>query len=277
VQLTPRYGSDPVVSVQVREPGDHPVRQQRIRLGRVLAELSDDEWGRQSRCEEWTVQDVVSHLISTNRFWKASIEAGLAGTPTTFLATFDPVTSPLETTRRARGTPPAQTLAEYLATTAELVEVVDALEGDRWDAPAEAPTGHVPIRLVADHSLWDAWVHERDILLPLGRHPVVDDVEVLTALRYTAALGPAFAACAGAAPPPPIELRATGPDARFVVETVGSQVRVHDGDPPAGAARVELDAVTLLEHLSRRDPGGDPPDALLALIAPVATVFDQPV
>jgi uncharacterized protein (TIGR03083 family) len=33
------------------------------RLGAVLAELSDDEWCRPTDCDEWTVQQMVAHLV----------------------------------------------------------------------------------------------------------------------------------------------------------------------------------------------------------------------
>ena len=62
---------------------------------------------------------------------------------------------------------------------------------------AEAPPGHIAIGLVAIHALWDSWVHERDMLIPLGLDPVVDDAEMEACLVYAAALGPAFHASTG--------------------------------------------------------------------------------
>jgi uncharacterized protein (TIGR03083 family) len=275
VLLTPRYGDRPVISVEVRAPGPHPVVEQRARLGETLTTLSDDEWASPSRCEGWTTQDVVGHLTSTNQFWAFSIQAGLAGEPTTFLATFDPVASPAQLAEQQRGTASAQTLEAFLTSSAALADVIAGLDDDAWEVLAEAPPGHLPIRLVADHALWDGWVHERDILVPLGRVTVVSEPEVLVALRYSAALGPAFAACAGSEPPAPVELRTTDPDSRLVVETDGDVARVHDGPAPPGAACVDLDTVALVELLSCRDPGVPEPAPLAVLTAGVASVFDQ--
>ena len=86
VLLTPRYGDHPVVSVELPMADPHPLVGQRRRLESLLRELSDEQWQHPSRCEGWTVQDVITHLNSTNAFWGFSIAQGLAGEPTRFLA-----------------------------------------------------------------------------------------------------------------------------------------------------------------------------------------------
>jgi hypothetical protein len=226
------------------------------------------------------VQDVVIHLSSTNPFWAMSIQAGVAGEPTRFLATFDPVASPSQMVEQQRGAsdPSVEDTLEQFSTSCQhLADVVTGLGEADWDALAESPPGHVPVRLLADHALWDSWVHERDILLPLGLAPVVDDAEVLTCVRYAAALGRTFEACAGASTSAPIELVVTHPDARVVVEVEDGRVRVHDGVAPPGSERAEGDAVSVVEMLSARDAGGAVvPDPIRALTAGLATVFDQP-
>ena len=73
-----------------------------------------------------------------------------------------------------------------------LAAALDGLDADGWETLAEAPPGHIPIRALALHALWDGWVHERDIVLPLGLDPVEDDDEIRGCLLYAAALGPAF-------------------------------------------------------------------------------------
>jgi hypothetical protein len=129
---------------------------------------------------------------------------------------------------------------------------------------------------VADHALWDAWVHERDILLPLGRTPVEEPSEVLTSLRYGAALGRAFELCRGGAPTDPVVIETEDPAAEVVVVVDGHQVRVQDGPGPADALRCRAPAVELLEMLSTRDVGRTPPPEVGLLTAGLATVFDQP-
>jgi hypothetical protein len=221
------------------------------------------------------VQDVVSHLVSTNGFWAVSIQAGLAGEPTRYLAAFDPVATPAQLVEKGQGTPVAATLDELVASTDALAEVVTALDDADWAVLAEAPPGHLPVHLVADHALWDCWVHERDILLPLGRTPVVDEREVLTSLRYAAALGSAFEVSLGRAREGDVVLDVREPRARVVVASHPGHVRVHEGDASSGALRAEGDAVAVLEMLSARDAGLPVPDAVAALTAGLSVVFDQ--
>jgi uncharacterized protein (TIGR03083 family) len=276
VLLKPRYDGPPIITIEPRLPGAHPVVQQRQRLVEVLGQLTDDEWSHPSRCDAWTVQDVITHLNSTNGFWVFSIGQAVAGEPTRFLSSFDPVASPADLVDSTQGTPPAATFEAFRTSTEDLVRVVEALDDDGWASLGEAPPGHVPLTLVADHALWDSWVHERDIVLPLGRVPVEDDGEVLTCLRYAAALGQALAiGRGGGGSGGSAVLEVTGPDARIVVSAEGDQVRVHDGPAPGGARVGRLSAVPLLEMLSRRDAGQPEPEVVGWLAAGLATVFDE--
>jgi uncharacterized protein (TIGR03083 family) len=251
------------------------VTQQRQRLASVLAELSADEWAHPSRCAGWTVQDVVTHLVSTNGFWALSITSGLTGEPTRFLGSFDPVVTPAQLVDQVQGTPVADTLEQLVATNEALAAALEGLDEAGWASLAEAPPGHLPIRLVADHALWDSWVHERDILLPLGRTPVEDREEVRTCLRYGAALGTALELCAGAVAPRAIGLRGHEPDVELVVAVDGDVVRVQDGPAPDGAPCCAGSAVELLEMLSTRDVGAPVPREIGRLTVGLATVFDQ--
>jgi len=275
VLLTPRYGHEPVLSVAIRGDGPHPLMSQRRRLEGLLADLSEAEWQHPSRCAGWSVQDVVTHLISTNGFWALSIEAGIRGEPTEFLAAFDPVASPAQLVERGQGTPVEETLGQLTASTAALGEVITGLVDADWERLAEAPPGHLPVHLVADHALWDCWVHERDIVLPLGRPAVVDDDEVLTCLRYAAGLGRAFEVCGRRAEPGTVVLEVSDPAAMLVITTDVDGVRISEDAAPTDALRGRGDAVALLEMLSTRDVATPVPEAVTALTAGLAVVFDQ--
>jgi uncharacterized protein (TIGR03083 family) len=275
VLLTPRYAGPPLIAVDERDPGPHPVVQQRRRLEALLADLSEEEWQAPSRCDEWTVQEVVAHLDSVNGFFALSIAQGLAGEPTRFLASFDPVATPAELVERTRGATPAATFDAFRASNDAFLGAVGQLDGAGWDAIAESPPGHVPIRLLADHALWDSWVHERDIGQPLGRATVEDAAEVVTSLRYAAALGRGFDLSSGRAVAGDTVLEVTDPEARVVVSVDGDQVRTHAGAAREGAPVARLGAVPLLEMLSIRDAGEPVPDVVAGLTAGLATVFDQ--
>ena len=124
--------------------------------------------------------------------------------------------------------------------------------------------------------MWDAWVHERDIAIPLGLEPTVEPDEVRTCLHYAATLGRAMAIGTGSTEVGAVEIAVTDPADRFVVEAGPSQVRVHAGEASAGCRVVEADAVTLLEVLSRRDAEWPEPPEVAWLSAGLAEAFDEP-
>lgn len=253
MQIMPRYDGPPIITVAGgNEVGEAFVRQRR-RLHATLAELSDDAWRVQSRCDGWTVQDVAAHLAGVNRFWHGSITAGLAGTPTRLLAGFDPKATPAAMVDAVRSAAPAETLAEVVESGEALCDAVEALDDERWSTIAEAPAGHLPIRVLVHHALWDCWVHERDVVLPLGLAVSEDADEVMACLRFVAALGPAFALAAGTATAATLVLETTEPEACVVVE-VSDHVAVHDRPAADGTVVLRGAAVDLVEALSARAP-----------------------
>jgi hypothetical protein len=134
-----------------------------------------------------------------------------------------------------------------------MADAVAGLDDDGWATLAEAPPGHIPLRGVALHALWDAWTHERDIVIPLGLVPVEEPDEIAGCLQYAAALSPLFAVAYGSTRRGAITVETTDPVVRFVVD-VSDGVVVRDGDAPADALRLAGPAVPLLEGLSFRVP-----------------------
>jgi uncharacterized protein (TIGR03083 family) len=274
--LTPRYDEPSFfrLDLLVGDPAASLLRQRR-RLAALLGSLDDQQWATMSRCEGWSVQDVVAHLVSTNQFWAFSIGAARSGKPTRFLATFDPVTSPVELVDAVRSQSHVEVLDRFIETNAAIADAIAGLDADGWSLLGEAPPGHVPLGAVALHALWDAWVHERDIVLPLGLSPVEDLDEIAGCLGYGAALSPAFVVARGSTRLGAIAVEATDPDIRFVVE-VGDAVVVRSGDAPSGALHLSGPAVELLEALSFRVPMPCPvADDQQWLLSGLAEVFDR--
>lgn len=253
MRLTPRY-DDPFLRLDF-PPGDPaaPLVRQRARFATQLERLDDDGWQAESRCEGWTVRDVVSHLVTTNQFWTLSAQGALAGEPTRYLLDFDPVATPAQLVDDSRSQTPAEVLEAFRASNDALGSALGGLDDAAWELPAEAPPGHVPLRAMARHALWDSWVHERDVVVALGLDPVEDDDEVTASLAYAAALSPAFAVVHGEQRRGAVAVDATGPDRSFVVE-VDRTVHVRPGPAPAGALHLAGPAVELVEALSFRVP-----------------------
>ncbi|MCB0954834.1 MAG: maleylpyruvate isomerase family mycothiol-dependent enzyme [Ilumatobacter sp.] len=280
MQLAPRYGTDQPLTMD----GDPaaigaPTLRQRRRVAGLLAGLTDDQWATPSRCEGWTVRDVMVHLESTNGFWAFALSAGLQGEPSRFLTTFDPVATPAQMVAATAPGPGAEVAATFAASVDALAGVIaslDATEGG-WAILAEAPPGHITAGAVTHHALWDSWVHERDILLPLGIAPAVEADEVAACLRYAAALGPALARNAGSTRTGAFTVSATGPDVEFTVR-IGSE-RVHVGAGVDADADLHLrgDAVELLEAFSVRAPFPvEVPAAHAWMMHGLAETFDAP-
>ena len=104
MQIAPRYGDQPVMRIEslIGRSGHAVAPPAQRRLATRLDDLDDDQWAAGSRCQGWTVQDVVAHLTTTNQFWALSITSARAGEPTRFLDGFDPVAVPAELVDDAR-------------------------------------------------------------------------------------------------------------------------------------------------------------------------------
>jgi hypothetical protein len=178
-----------------------------------------------------------------------------------------------------RSLPSATVLARFVESTDAMAESVDGLDEEGWATIGEAPPGHVPLRGVALHALWDAWTHERDIVLPLGLDPVEDDEEITSCLGYAAALSPLFAVANGSTRRGAIVLEAIEPDVRIVIAVgAGVVVRtgVETGEAPSGALHLTGSAVPLLEGLSYRGPLTAPVgDEHEWIFGGLARVFDR--
>lgn len=274
MQLSPRYGTDPVIVMDGPAAAiAAPVIAQRRRLAATLEDFGPEQWSHPSRCEGWTNRDVIIHLDSTNTFWQLSIDSGLSGEPTRFLASFDPVTSPADLVDAQQGSSSDEVCAGFRASTDALCATLEFLDDAAWSALAEAPPGHLAISEVAHHALWDSWVHERDILVPLGIGQTLDAAEVAACLRYVAALGPAMAINHGRSNEGSLLVTATDPDLQVRVD-VGKHVSISNSDVPADF-RIEGDAATLVDAFSLRgDLAGEWADAARWLLGGLADAFD---
>ena len=153
------------------------------------------------------------------------------------------------------------------------LEVVAQLDGSGWETLAESPAGHVPIRLIAHHALWDCWIHERDIALPLGMTPPAEPDEVRSCLRYVGAVNATFAIASGYRVGRVLALEATDPSLCLVLEA-GESVAVRDGSPPPEVPCLRGDAVALMEGLSLRAPlPVSTPTKWLEVLEGLATAF----
>ena len=159
------------------------LRAQRERFAAHLAQLEPSEWSAPTRCTEWSVHHIARHMVDT-----AQITAGrLAGRPARFPsdAPFDPRTTPTEWLDQSSSQSPEETLAALRTAIRDehdcFVERIAAAD----DGLDVVPTGrHVHWSVLPLHVFWDAWLHERDVLLPAGIEPAATPDEVRLAVMY---------------------------------------------------------------------------------------------
>jgi uncharacterized protein (TIGR03083 family) len=254
VRLVPRYHYPPIISIEGATDSQLvPAVRQRRRTEALLVSLDNEEWTAPTRCEGWDVADVVAHLISVNTFWTLSITQGLAGTPTHYLEYFDPTVTPGELVAGMRGMPPFDLLNQLVASNDVLLDLIGHLDSAGWSKVAECPVGHFPRRLVIQHGLWDGWIHERDIALPLNRRTPVESDEVISSLVYATALGSAIALIRGESLMGEFALTTNDPATKWVVD-VTEGVAVRPGDAASTSPTLGGAAVDLAEALSLRVP-----------------------
>lgn len=276
MQISPRYDGPPILDI----PGTWeeqliPLVRQRRRMERTLAGLGFEQWEAQSRCSEWTVQDVVTHLTGVNAFWAASARAGVGGNPTRFLGGFDPAATPALMVSALPQVAHDETLEQFIASNDSFLGTMEQLTDDDWQQLAESPAGHVSLRLMSAHALWDAWIHERDIAVPLGLACPLEDDELAACLKYSSAVSPALAIGFGQSANGTFTVDATDPVVRFTLDVtdrvVVGDVQSHD----AGVPCLTGSAADLIEALSIRSPlPAGTPEAWRTLLHGLATAFD---
>lgn len=275
--INPRYDGPAVLHFEPA-PIDPsiPMLRQRRRLAELLSTLDESQWASPSRCRGWACRDVVSHLVTVNSFWALSITAGRSGEPTRYLAGFDPVATPAQMVNAAPVTTTAELLDAFNASTDSLAAALDGIDAAGWALPAEAPPGHLSIDTVVLHALWDSWIHERDIAVPLGLTTDEAPDEVAGGLRYAVGLGPALLAANGSTRTGVFAVRASSPLVELMVE-VGPAVIVRDGGGSDVVPTITGGAVELLESFSLRSSPPALPGADGWMVGGLSVLFDQAV
>jgi uncharacterized protein (TIGR03084 family) len=141
---------------------------QHAELDRLLAALAEANWQRPTRCEGWTLADVVLHLAQTDELALASSQGRFADTAVR-LAGGAPATSIDEgaaaMVERERGQSGPQLRGRWQAGAAALREALAAGDPHRrvvWVA------GELSLRTLATTRLAETWIHAGDVADALG-------------------------------------------------------------------------------------------------------------
>lgn len=154
---------------------------QRRRLLDAATNLAVDQWTRSTRCAEWDARELVLHVLGATDACRTT----LTGEHSVFGGNFDPNASPNRFVESRAGEPVLVTLEQL---DSAITATADAIEAQRSRIPTPQMTAvwgqEVDWRLFVTHIFWDAWIHERDLLLPLGLEPEASDAETRLAAAY---------------------------------------------------------------------------------------------
>jgi uncharacterized protein (TIGR03083 family) len=136
-------------------------------LARCWASLDDlfdgldgDQWSTPSLCPDWTVRGVLVHL--------GAIEHMLAGEPPGSMAVALPFHKAGEWMQEVAGSSDDEVLSRYRAVIAARRDELAAMSDDDFDLPCMTPVGPATYGRFMDVRVFDFWVHEQDIRVPLG-------------------------------------------------------------------------------------------------------------
>jgi len=154
------------------------VASQRRRFATTVESLDSSELAEVSRCPGWTVADVLRHGLWVD----ATLRAIWSGQRS--LRNFDPRTTPNETVEANRQISDHEIQEQYLVSSSNMVRELESAGLERFGQPSISPAGKVPWWLSVVHAGWDAAIHERDVLVPLGRPVVAVEEETTPFLAY---------------------------------------------------------------------------------------------
>jgi uncharacterized protein (TIGR03083 family) len=234
-----------------------PLRSSHDRLAAILGPLSDEQVGRQSYDDEWTIAQVASHLGSGAEIFRLIVDAGLKQSPAPGPDEFRPVWD-LWNGKDA----PAQARDAISADAAFLdhVAAVGPAERDAWQLDLFGMRQTLPTLL--QMRLCEHAVHTWDIAVALDPSAAVaaDAVEPILGLLP----GLAARAGKGAFEPLSVHLITTAPDREYLLELAPDHTALTEEPGPARShASLRLPAEALIRLVyGRLDPGHTPPEAV---------------
>lgn len=153
----------------------------------VTADLTDDEWARDTDCPQWNVHDVLAHLVALEQLAAGLDEADPVGTGREVPPAWT------ETGVRSRRDRPSRQLRDDLATA--VATRAEQLTTLLVDADPHGEPDRVPAGLSWDwdtllrNRTIDMWVHGQDIRRAVNRQGHMDSVgAAVTIATFAAAL-----------------------------------------------------------------------------------------
>ncbi|MDX2379274.1 MAG: maleylpyruvate isomerase family mycothiol-dependent enzyme [Acidimicrobiia bacterium] len=129
-------------------------------IDELLDELTGDQWETSSLCEGWTVRDVVTHLGAVEHMMSAEVPGSFTdGIP------FDKVVRWMEDVKDLDD---AALIERYRAVIAARRAELATYGPEVIDVPSMTPVGPKTYGRFLAIRVFDFWVHEQDMRVPLG-------------------------------------------------------------------------------------------------------------
>lgn len=141
-----------------REQIVHNLRTVLHSFGSLIDGLTPEQWNAQSLCPAWTTHGVVVHTVA--------IESALLG--------WDPASGENPFARMAELTPalnemsPDELRARFHEVVVGRLREIEDMTDAQFDAPSLTPVGQATYGRFITIRVFDIWVHEQDIRVPLG-------------------------------------------------------------------------------------------------------------
>jgi len=127
--------------------------------------LTADQWSQPSRNRAWTIHETARHAADALEVGTARLTVTAPPLP---LDGFDPNTTPAEWLARSDGETPSATIDRFVSTARQARTGVAERMARGDNSVVGAPYGEAHWATLVVHLLWDSWLHQRDIALPLG-------------------------------------------------------------------------------------------------------------
>jgi uncharacterized protein (TIGR03084 family) len=146
--------------------------QQHAELDGLVRDLDDAGWNRPSRCDGWTVADVLLHLAQTDEAAIASLGGGLDGLTRSWqnVANVDDAADDMVAAERGRSGPEL-----YDRWRSGTIELRSALGDDDPSRRVPWVAGELSVRTLTATRLSEAWIHTGDVAVAFGPLPPATD------------------------------------------------------------------------------------------------------
>ncbi len=219
-------------------------------LSELGASLDEAAWKTPSELPGWTIQDIYSHLIGTERML-AGDDRPEGPTATSVIAA-DHVRNQIGEWNEAwvaerRTRAGDEVLAEWNATAHRRRAQFAAMTTTDFDRVGFTPEGEGPLRQFLEIRVFDCWLHEQDIRRALGRPaPLGTDAGRHTLARMVKPMAYVVGKKAGAPQGSSVVIAVTGEIPLTIAVVVGDRAAITDDVPANPTATIETDTATFV-------------------------------